>query len=96
MSGVVLCESGSAGCWSGPFEDRRVVVRGAAWRYVTERSGNKTQLGNMPLWLPPVELQREFGRRVSAVKAMTTLHGSATKLGQDAASSLAGSMLAAR
>ena len=76
------------------IERRR--VRGAAWRYVTERNGNKTQLGNMPLWLPPVELQREFGRRVSAVKAMTTLHGSATKLGQDAASSLAGSMLAAR
>jgi type I restriction enzyme S subunit len=57
---------------------------------------NKTQLGNMPLWLPPLELQREFGRRVSAVKAMAALHGSAAKLGQDAVSSLAGSMLAAR
>jgi type I restriction enzyme S subunit len=56
---------------------------------------NKTQLGDMPLWLPPVKLQQEFGRRVSAVNSMTGLLVSATKLGQDAAGALTGSMLAA-
>ncbi|MCA3419078.1 MAG: restriction endonuclease subunit S [Roseomonas sp.] len=55
---------------------------------------NKTQLSDMPLWLPPVELQREFSRRVSAVNAVVTLHGNATKLGQDATNALALSMLA--
>jgi type I restriction enzyme S subunit len=56
---------------------------------------NKTQLGDMPLWLPSVKLQQEFGRHVSAVNSMTALVVSATKLGQDAAGALAGSMLAA-
>lgn len=56
---------------------------------------NKTQLGDMPLWLPPVELQREFGRRVSAIRAMAALHGNATKRAQEAAGALASSLLAA-
>src|SRR5208337_1062351 len=36
---VKLVEPSGACCWPRPFEDRTVVVRGCAFRYVTERSG---------------------------------------------------------
>ena len=54
---------------------------------------NKTQLGDMPLWRPPRELQRQFGRRVSAIKAVSSLHGDAAATSQGFAGALAARLL---
>jgi type I restriction enzyme S subunit len=54
---------------------------------------NKTQLGDLPLWMPPIELQRQFAERASAIKAVSTLHADAAVQSQSFAGALAAQLL---
>jgi type I restriction enzyme S subunit len=56
---------------------------------------NKSQLSEMPLWLPPIARQRAFAARVAALQSLASLQGSAASNGRSLQDALSRQLLSA-